>query len=280
MAKTITILFAVVLFFTFTSLWGFYNSIRPPKIISSITPHGLGLDYEEVLFKTDDNVTLVGWFIPHPSATKAIILLHGYPADKGDILPTLAFLNKKYNLFLFDFRYLGRSEGAYSTAGAKETKDLLAAIKFLKGRGIEEVGLWGFSLGGAVAIMASPNTPQIKAIVSESSYASLDLMVRELYRIPILKYPFVYFTSLWAKLFLSIDLKKISPAESARNLRIPILLIHSKNDDVIPFKNALLIQEALKENTSAEFWFEENLVHGQFGDEYQKRIEDFFARNL
>lgn len=275
-----TILFAVVFFFIFTSLWGFYNSIRPPKIVSRITPQELGLSYEEVLFKTDDNVTLAGWFIPHPSATKTIILLHGYPADKGDILPALSFLNKEYNLFLFDFRYLGQSEGTYSTAGAKETEDLLAAIKFLKGRGIEEVGLGGFSLGGAVAIMASPNAPQVKAIVSESSYASLDLMARELYRIPILKYPLAYLTGLWAKLFLGIDLKKVSPAESARNLKIPILLIHSKNDDVIPFKSALLIQEALKENLRAEFWFEDNLTHGEFGREYQKRIESFFEKNL
>ena len=71
-------------------------------------------------------------------------------------------------------------------------------------------------------------------------------------------------------------MKKVSPAESAEKLQIPILIIHSKNDEVIPFKNAVLIQEALKNNPKAEFWFEENLIHGQLGDEYQKRIENFF----
>ncbi len=280
------IFFIIVFFFLFTSLWGLYSSIRPLKITSQITPKDLGLNYEEVSFTTADDIKLVGWFIP--SFAKAmegkpvptIILLHGYPADKGDILPIMSFLQKKYNLLLFDFRYLGQSEGKYSTVGAKEVEDLLAAIRFLKSRDIEKVGVWGFSMGGAVALMTTSKAPEIKAIISESSYASLDLMVRELYKIPLLKYPLAYLTGLWTKILLGIDLKKVSPVESVKNLKIPILIVHSKNDGVIPFKNALLIQEALKNNPKAEFWFEENLVHGQFGSEYQKRIESFFEKNL
>lgn len=275
-----TIFGAVLLFLLFASLWGFYASIRPPKMRSAITPKDVGLDYEDVRFRTSDGVKLAGWYIASNPSPKAIILLHGYPADKGDILPALSFLSKKYNLLLFDFRYLGQSEGTYSGAGAKEVEDLFAAIRFLKSRGIEEFGIWGFSLGGAVALMAAQKAPEIKAIVSESSYASLDRMAPELYRIPLLKYPLAFLTGVWAKLFLGIDLKTISPAESAKQLTIPVLLVHSKNDEVIPFKNALLIQDALRDNPKAEFWFEENLFHGQLGGERQKRIEAFFEKNL
>jgi len=293
------ILIGIAFFFLFLSGLGAYISIRPPKIISKITPEDLGLNYEEVSFITKDKLTLRGWFIPQQKkgvpvdevdrgssisqsdiGTKTIILLHGYPADKGDILPALSFLNEIYNLFLFDFRYLGRSEGKYSTAGAKETEDLLAAIRFLKPRGTEEVGVWGFSMGGAVALMATSKAPEIKVIVSESSYASLDLMALELYRIPVLRYPMGYLTRLWAKIFLGIDIKKISPMESAKDLAIPVLIIHSTNDDVIPFSHALFIKKALRNNPRAEFWFSENLFHGQLGEEYQKRIGDFFKRNL
>ncbi|MBT9164820.1 MAG: 2-succinyl-6-hydroxy-2,4-cyclohexadiene-1-carboxylate synthase [candidate division WS2 bacterium] len=274
-------LLILILFLLFTSFWGFYISIKPPKIVSDITPKDLGLDYEKVSFVTSDGIKLIGWWLPNKNPTaKTLILLHGYPADKGNILPALSFLAEKYNLLLFDFRYLGESGGKYSTAGAKETEDLQAAINFLKSRGISEVGVWGFSMSGAVALMTAPETPEIKAIVSESSYAGLDLMTLELYRIPILKYPLAYLTGFWTKIILGIDLKNISPAQSAKNLKIPVLLIHSKNDEVIPFRHAKLLQKALKDNLRAEFWFEENLMHGQFGEEYQKRIEDFFGRNL
>ena len=237
-------------------------------------------------FTTADTIKIAGWWISSSAKAtegkpaKTIILLHGYPADKGDILPALAFLNKKYNLLLFDFRYLGQSEGRYSTAGVKETEDLRAAINFLKSRGVNEVGVWGFSMGGAVALATAVMVPEIKVIISESSYASLDLMALELYRIPLLEYPLAKLTLFWTKLFLGINARESSPIESVKNLNIPILLIHSTDDKVIPFRHAKLLQEALKSNPKAEFWFKENLVHGQFGEEYQKRIEDFFNKNL
>lgn len=279
--KRMYILAIIISFFIFTSLWGFYISVRPPKIHSPITPQDLGLDYEDISFVTSDNLTLRGWFLPSKASfAKTIILLHGYPADKGNILPALSFLNKGYNLLLFDFRYLGQSEGKYSTAGAKEVEDLRAAIKFLKARGIQEVGVWGFSMGGAVALMAAKDAPEIKAIISESSYASLSRMAPELYRLPVLRHMLGFLTELWARIFLGINVKEVSPQDRVKNLTLPILIIHSKNDKVIPFAEALLLQDALKNNPDAGFWFEKNLVHGQLGKEYEKRIEEFFGKNL
>lgn len=284
------ILLTIVAFLLFTSLWGFYTSVRPVKIVSTITPKELGLAYEQVTFTTKDGLTLSGWFVPNELSTKGgpafggqtktIILLHGYPADKGDILPALAFLREKYNLFLFDFRYFGQSQGSYSTAGAKETADLIAAIQYLKMRGIDKVGVWGFSMGGAVALMTAPQAPEIKAIASEASYARLDLMARELYRLPLLNYPLAELTRLWTKLFLKVDIRRVAPAETVKNIQIPVFIIHSTNDDVIPFGHALLLQDSLKDNPRADFWFQENLIHGQFDKTYQKKIEDFFLNNL
>lgn len=280
--KSQAMLFVFVLaFFILLSLAGFLISIRPPRITSNASPADFGLRYEEVSFPTTDGLELKGWYIPNRGdQAKTVILLHGYPADKGDILPVLSFLSAHYNLLLFDFRYFGQSQGRISTIGGRETEDLLAAIRFLKSRGIGEVGVWGFSLGGAVALMAAKEAPEIKAIVSESSYARLDLMVREFYRIPGLKYPLAYLTGLWSKIFLGIAPKNVSPAESVTGLDIPILVVHSKNDRVIPFWHALLLQEALRDNPRAEFWFEENLAHGQVGGKYRKRIEAFFEESL
>jgi dipeptidyl aminopeptidase/acylaminoacyl peptidase len=274
--------FLAAFFFLFASLWGFYISVKPPKIVSSITPKDLGLRYEEVSFLTQDKVTLRGWLVRHPNAAgvKTVVALHGYPADKGNILPVIAFLSERYNLLLFDFRYLGASEGRYSTIGANETRDLESAIDFLKSRGVREIGVWGFSMGAAVALMAAPNIPEIKAVVSESSYAQLDLMAPLLFQFPLLRHPLAWLTGLWARLFLGINLKKVSPKDSAKNLKIPVLIVHSKRDNLIPFDHAKLLQEALKGNRKAEFWFHENFLHGQLAADYHKRIGDFFAANL
>ena len=279
-----TIIRVVVIVFGFLvviSLWGFYSSIRPPKIISSLTPRNLKMGYEDVSFRTAEGLTLRGWHIPSARSTeKSLVLLHGYPADKGDILPALAFLHQDFNLLLFDFRYLGKSAGSYSTAGAKEVEDLLAAIRFLKTRGVKEVGVWGFSMGGAVALMTLARAPEIRAVIAESSYASLARMAFELFRIPLANYPIAYLVGFWAKLFLGIDLRDVSPAERVRNATIPILLIHSSDDVVIPFSHAQSLREALANNPRAEFWFHEGFAHGQLGAEYQSRVENFFHKNL
>jgi len=268
-------------FLVVISLWGFYSSIRPPKILSSLSPRDLKMGYEDVSFRTADGLTLRGWYIPAARTTeKTLILLHGYPADKGDILPALAFLHEDFNLLLFDFRYLGESEGSYSSAGANEVEDLLAAIRFLKARGIKEVGVWGFSMGGAVALMAIEKAPEIRAVVSESSYASLAQMALSLLRIPLLNYPVAYLVGLWAKIFLGIDVRDASPAQRIRHSTIPILLIHSSDDAVIPFSHAQSLQQALAKNPHAEFWFHGGFGHGELGTDYQSRVRGFFHKHL
>jgi uncharacterized protein len=277
-----SLLFLTMFFFLFASLWGLYISVKPPRIVSSITPKDLGLPYEEVSFLTEDKVTLRAWWIrhPNPATVKTVVALHGYPADKGNVLPIIAFLSEKYNLLLFDFRYLGASGGRYSTIGAHETRDLQSAIDFLKTQGVREIGVWGFSMGAAVALMAAPNIAEIKVVVSESSYAQLDLMAPLLFQFPVLRHPLAWLTGLWARLFLGINLRNVSPKDSAKNLKIPVLIAHSKGDNLIPFDHAMMLQAALKDNRKAEFWFHENFFHGQLATDYQKRIGDFFEANL
>jgi pimeloyl-ACP methyl ester carboxylesterase len=277
----VKILFAVLLFLIIFSLWGFYLAIRPFKITSHVTPKSFGLSYEDISFYTQDNILIRGWFVPSvKSNAKTIILLHGYPADKGDILPSRLFLHSSFNLVFFDFRYFGESKGHYSTAGKNEVNDLLAAIKYLKTKNIHEVGVFGLSLGGAVAIMAATETKAIQAIVSGSSYASLELLANDYYNVPVLRYPLAMLTGLWAKIFLGVDIKKVLPVKAAEQLHIPILIIHSKKDNVVPFSHAQLFQKALAKNPKAEFYFTDDHGHEQLTKREQEVIQAFFERHL
>jgi dipeptidyl aminopeptidase/acylaminoacyl peptidase len=147
-------------------------------------------------------------------------------------------------------------------------------------RNINEVGLWGFSLGGAVALMTAPLAPEVKAIVAESSYASLDLMLYDYYPIPFIKYPLGELTRLWAWLFLRLDIRTVSPVLAAEKIQIPVLLIHSKKDRVIPFKNALLLQKALSRNPHAKVIFMEEGLHGEHFMNYDASIEAFYDNYL
>jgi dipeptidyl aminopeptidase/acylaminoacyl peptidase len=142
------------------------------------------------------------------------------------------------------------------------------------------VGVWGFSMGGAVGLMAIDKAPEIKAVVSESSYASLAEMALQLFRMPLLNYPMAHLIGFWANLFLGIDVRDVSPAESIRNTTLPILITHSSTDAVVPFSQAKMLQQALVNNPRAEVWFNEEFAHGQMGSDYQSRVRNFFQKNL
>jgi dipeptidyl aminopeptidase/acylaminoacyl peptidase len=271
-----------MIYIILTSLWGFYWAIHPPfKLSSSITPAHFNLQYENISFYTKDHTLIQGWFIPSTKPhAKTIILLHGYPADKGDILPSRLFLHKDYNLLFIDFRYFGKSGGQYTTIGYNEVMDLLGAIEYLHQHNINKVGVWGLSLGGAVALMTAEKTTAIQAIVSESSYANLNLMLFEYYPTPFFQYPLAWLTKLWANIFLNININNVSPLDSIKKLRIPILLIHSKIDSVVPFSHALLLQKTAHNNPKVQILFSDQLHHGELSQTNIKDIQSFFAASL
>jgi len=223
---------------------------------------------------------LDAWFIPNANPkAKAIIILHGYPDNKASLLSSRLFLHKDYHLLFLDFRYLGKSGGSYSTIGGKEVFDLLAAVEFLTHRGINDIGVWGFSMGAAVALMSAEQAPQIKAIVAEASYANLEDMLIQYYPTPLLNIPLIHLTRLWADLFLGVDIQHVSPADAAAHLEIPVLLIHSTLDDVVPFEQAQILQQSLQGNPLSAHLFVQT-SHGELTIPIRQTIESFFKRNL
>lgn len=268
----------IIFFIVFFSFVSFYLAVRPFRIVSETTPKAYGLQYEDVNLTTSDGVSLRGWFIPAKSPTnKAIILLHGYPADKGNILPAMLFLQNHYNLFLFDFRYFGESGGYYTTIGKEETQDLLAAVDYLKKqKHMQTIGVWGFSMGAAVALMTAAQSNDINMVVADSSFARLDWMARDHYKIPILRDLLTEMMRAWAKLLFQFDLNDINPADAAAQLKIPVLFLYSQDDNLIPPRHADLIKKNAMANPNAVFIKQQNLMHGEMPGDYQVIISDFF----
>lgn len=275
------IVIVILVYLIVSSLLGFYSAIHPDRIRSSDTPEHYQVKYDKISFLTKDNVRIHGWFIPseYPT-TKTIILLHGYPVDKGDLLPSRIKLHRKFNLLFIDFRGLGESDGFFTTFGKLEVLDVLGAVNYLNQHDIHTIGVWGLSMGGAVALLAAEQTPEIKALVVESSYARLDMMLDTYYRIPIFKYPLAMLTRLWGFIFLGYDVKEVSPVDAAAKLQIPILLIHSRSEELVPFEHARLLQKALQKNPKAQFLFYDVAGHGQISPQTVDVISLFFEKNL
>lgn len=275
------VLIFIALWLIIFSLFTFYMSIKPQKITTDLGPSDLGLKYEDVAFKSADGVKLSGWFMPNNKTKATIIVMHGYPADKNNLLGIAEFLAKDFNMFLFDFRSFGKSEGKCTTVGYLEKNDLSGAIQYLeKEKNLTKIGLYGFSLGGAVALMTKNDN--VKAIVTDSAYAKLTNIVKHMYSIFfVFKYPLAYLTRLYGILFLKIDIGDVSPVDNIKNMKIPILLIHAEKDSQIPVSEAYLLHNA---NKKAQLWVAENAEHGMSHsinpEEYEKRVIGFFEGNV
>jgi pimeloyl-ACP methyl ester carboxylesterase len=275
-------LYAAVLVAGFlgASLLVFWLAVRPPRLVVRQVPGDVGLAVEDVTITTDDGLRLAAWLVPRAGAP-AVVLLHGYPADKADMLPIAAGLAPRFTVLLLDQRYFGASEGRLTTLGFRERRDLARAVDFLAARGFGPVGVFGFSLGGAVALLTAAEDPRIRAVAAYAPFADLEQLGQELYAwLWLLRYPLVGLTRVWSRLFLGEDITRPTPVEAAARVTIPVLLIASREDEQIPFAHAERLRDALGKNPRAEFRFMARGRHGELPPDFTASLTRFFLLYL
>lgn len=268
---------------------GFVYSIHPPRYTSLSNPTSVfGWPFEEVSLRTEDDLQLAAWLIPSSNddaSRSAVVVLHGYPYSKGDVLGITPFLHDKYDLLLLDLRYFGDSGGAITTLGYREWRDLAAAVRFLRDRGYTSLGVWGVSLGASVALISLAHNSGIDAVVADSPYSDLHEMTLDYYRrFPILAPALAAITELLARAFLGVAPADVSPAKAVAISHVPIFLIHGADDRTIPMHHHERLRAALHANADVETWIINGADHGQTyavaRPRYESRLADFFARHL
>ena len=263
------------------SAWTFWMAVRPPRIAIPGTPQDFRLKADEIRLTTGDGVKLAAWLVPSaiPGAP-AVVLLHGYPANKADLLPVAAALSSRFTVLLVDFRYFGASEGSATTLGFRERLDLRAAVDALAAAGHTRIGVFGYSMGGAVALLGAAEDPRIRAVAAWAPFADLRVLARELYGVFwVLKYPFVELMVLWGRLSFGSDITRPSPEMAAARLTIPVQLWASRDDDQIPFAHAERLQKALAHNAGARLHVGQG-VHNERVEGFERQLIEFFAASL
>ena len=280
--------------------FNFLLGVHPPRFQTDDDPKRYGLAYESVSFPTSDGLILRGWFIPAASAAQessrqagmawntcgTVLVGHGYPFDKANILRHALFLHPRFHLLLFDFRYFGESDGAYTTAGLLEIRDVQAAVEYVKSRSDvnpEQIGALGFSMSASAFITA--RHPDVKAIVADSPYASLEgLIARQFFFFPgFTKWPLVALTKFCARLFLGVRVNDAAPAEVVRDLNTPLLIIHGDADSQIPLEHSQTIY-ANADPEKTTLWIvrgaDHGFAHGLVGPRYEVRVREFLEKHL
>ncbi len=281
---------------------------RSVRIIPDDTPAVVGLPYETISFPSRaGDVELSGWLCPPPGcsdmndalAQRWIVLVHGFGSHSADAATGIIALardlhDRNFGVLLFDSRASGRSEGERGSSGFFERLDLLGAIDHLAHRGVElnRIGVLGQSLGGAVALMACSSPGTVAAVVADSAFADLELMIRRAqsgaFKTLRLFNPGMRFM---ARALYGIDSRDVSPARSLAMSEAPALIIHGEDDRVVPVSHSRLLaraagldRHASRDETASRLWIAPGVGHVQAyknsPTEYVEKVSSFFDAHL
>jgi pimeloyl-ACP methyl ester carboxylesterase len=150
-----------------------YSVTEPvPKPVCCTTPADEGFAFEEVTLELPLplNVTLSGWYIPSQNGA-AVILLHGYGSTRLGVLPQAMMLARAgYGVLLYDMRGHGESSPVVRSLGWADVVDVATAVTWLQSRddvNPDRIGIYGFSIGGQVALRAAVQQEAIQAVVAD-----------------------------------------------------------------------------------------------------------------
>jgi len=250
------------------------------------TPQEYDLRAETVTVATPDGLRLNAVWVPAGGSRRAVAVLHGRGGSLDNDLHRAPFLHAAgFNVLLIDFRAHGRSPGRVATFGYLERRDVQGAVGFLKARGMQAIGLLGFSYGGMAALLAAPLCPEVKAVISDSGPARLRSAVAgQAVELGLPRWLGSALGTLGVALTsvrLGVNLFRYEPVRwVGRIAPRPVFLIHGELDPYLP-DFAELVAAA---GEPKQVWSVPGVGHTKVSeacpDEFHRRVLEFFERYL
>ncbi|MGG1663034.1 alpha/beta hydrolase [Brevibacillus sp. NRS-1366] len=271
---------------------------HPERKPVDMDPKDFGINHvQSVQFESrEKHISLAGWYLCAEqngcsSNGKLLIFAHGYSQNRLEPhLPALSLaaklLDAGFDVFMFDFRNAGDSSDSLTTIGLREQQDLLGAIDYAASVHPEKtIGLVGFSMGAATALLVGGEDARIRAIVADSPFYSLQEYLEE--NLPqwtgLPRFPFNWFIMTLSPILLGANPRHVKPYKAVKLAEKPIFLIHGTNDATIPTANSERLYSLATDSHSA-LWLVPDAGHVRsyalVPDEYASRVIAFLEKGM
>lgn len=255
----------------------------------TFTPFELDLPWEDVQIPTRQGAPLSGWWLPRAGSDRVVVVCYGYRNRKWEMLGVGAALWRHgYNVLLFDYHGHGDHAGTRVTLGYRELDDALAALEYANSRlPNARLGVIGYSMGAAIAIMAASRDRRVRAVVADSPFAAQRNPVskRLRRRLPVSQAgsPVLFLIDQLLYRTLGYHFRDVEPLRDIGALGDrPIFLVHGKADSMIDYHDSELLYAAAP--GPRELWLLPGVDHcgAYFLDRqaYIDRIGAFFDRTV
>ncbi|MCL7941687.1 lysophospholipase [Halomonas sp. ATCH28] len=217
-------------------------SLAAPRVpvMRGLAEHGV--TGERVTIPTRRGRTLAGWWLPG-AERGTVVITHGWGANRELMLPLARPLQAAgWNVLLFDARNHGDSDADSFSSMPRFAEDTDAALAWLRARpgmAEEPVALLGHSVGAAAVLLAASRRDDIAAVVSLSAFAHPDGMMRRWLagkRLPF--FPLGWYVLRYVEHVIGHRFDAIAPVTTLPRVRCPVLLVHGRDDVVIPPSDA------------------------------------------
>jgi pimeloyl-ACP methyl ester carboxylesterase len=228
---------------------------------------------------------LHGWWLPGSQSKAGVVLMHGSGTDRRSMLERARMLKAAgYPVLLFDFQAQGESLGSHVTDGYLEALDARAAVEFMRQRGVEKVGIIGFSLGAAAAVLGPEGPLPVDAMVLEALYPTVEEATANRIRLHLGAWSgWLYPLFTWQlQPRLGIAPAALRPIDRIDEVKAPILFIAGAEDSHTPLAESERLYA--KASEPKQLWVVPDAHHEDFyerdPDAYRQHVLDFFAGAL
>jgi pimeloyl-ACP methyl ester carboxylesterase len=243
------------------------------------------LEASRVTFASGSGSLIHGWLSHGKPGQGVIILLHGLRGDRRDMVSRGQFLRARgYSLLLFDFQAHGENRGNRITYGDLESRDVTAAIQYLRHQLPDEpVGIIGASLGAAAFVLAEER-PAVAAVVLEQMYPTIQQAVagRARQYLGPLGPVFAPLLMMQMQSRLEIPANRLRPIDRMAQIGAPVLIVNGTQDSYTSIDDARAMFAAASD--PKELWAVEGAGHVNLyafaQSQYEQRVADFLARHL
>ena len=274
---------AVVLCFGGVSAWLIGGALVAPAN-RSVGPPPKGLPVESLILSGESDARLSGWYMPAPDATSTVILLHPVRADRRAMLGRAKLLHDAGHCsLLIDLQAHGESEGEQITMGHRESRNVDAAIRWVRKRHPQHrIGVVGWSLGGAAALLAAPS--DVDAMVIESVYPTIREAVENRIEMRLGWMKRLLAPALLVQLQprLGVSPSELCPLDCIPNVNCPILVACGDRDSHTPLEESLRMFRAAREPKQLVVFpgaHHEDLLRYE-PDRYSREVASFLNRHL
>lgn len=197
------------------------------------------LKKEELYIDSSFGYPIHAIWIPVEDSDKTVIMSHGYTYSLfGSVKYMNIFLQRGYNVLMYDHRYHGKSGGENCTLGFREKEDLKTVTDWVVNKKGKDslIVTHGESMGGATVLLHGAMDNRVTAIIADCPYKSVfdefKYQLKKEYNLP--AFPLIHIADLFSPLFIQTRFSNIVPIDAVKKIDCPVMFIHGDEDRYIP----------------------------------------------